>query len=47
MGFPTDVEVEGNGVVYSDNSGNMNLTYSFEIPLIGTQSIDCSIEMNK
>ena len=47
MGFPTDVEVEGNGVVYFDNTGNINLTYSFEIPIIGTQSIDCSIEMNK
>ncbi|MAO71195.1 MAG: hypothetical protein CMD02_01640 [Flavobacteriales bacterium] len=47
MGFPTDVEVEGNGVIYFDNTGNINLTYSFEIPIIGTQSIDCSIEMNK
>ena len=30
IGFPTDVEVEGNGVVYSNNSGNMNLTYSLK-----------------
>ena len=47
MGFPTDVVVEGNGIFSSDNTGNMNLTYSFEIPIIGTQTIDCSIEMNK
>ena len=47
MGIPTDVEVVGNGSISSDNTGNMNLTYSFEIPIIGTQSIDCSIEMNK
>ena len=47
MGIPTDVEVVGNGSISSDNTGNMNLTYSFEIPIIGNQSIDCSIEMNK
>ena len=47
MGIPTDVEIVGNGLISSENTGNMNLTYSFEIPIIGTQSIDCSIEMNK
>ena len=47
LGVPTDVQVEGSGSVSLENTGTMNLTYSFEIPLVGTQSIDCSIDLNK
>lgn len=47
LGVPTDVQVEGSGSVSLDNTGTMDLTYSFEIPLMGTQSIDCTIDLNK
>jgi len=53
MGFggPMDIDVEGSGVISSENSGNMNLTYSFDIeafpgfPL--SESLDCSILLTK
>ena len=47
LGFPLDVEVVGNGDVSLDNTGNMNLTYSFEIPVVGSYSIDCTVELSK
>ena len=47
LGFPLDVIVTGTGQVSSENTGYMNLTYSFDIPLVGNQSIDCSITMIK
>ena len=47
LGIPTNVEIEGSGLLSVDNTGTMNLTYSFEIPLAGTQSIECFIEMSK
>lgn len=47
LGFPLDVEIEGDGNVYLDNTGNMNLTYSFEVPVVGSYSVDCSVELSK
>ena len=47
----TDVDVEGNGIIFNESSGNMDLTYSFEVPVpvIGniSQSLDCSITLSK
>jgi len=47
LGFPLDVEIEGDGNVSLDNTGNMNLKYSFEIPVVGSYSVDCSVELSK
>mgnify|MGYP000616020394 CR=1 FL=1 len=47
LGFPLDVEIEGDGNVSLDNTGNMNLEYSFEIPVVGSYSVDCSVELSK
>ena len=47
LGFPLDVEIEGDGNVSLDNTGNMSLKYSFEIPVVGSYSVDCSVELSK
>jgi hypothetical protein len=47
LGLPIDVDVEGSGLVNLDNTGEMQLTYSFEIPLVGSQSINCDIILHK
>ena len=52
MGFgPMDIDVEGDGVIVTDISGNMDLTYSFEIEMIPgfplSESLDCSISLSK
>tara|TARA_B100001758_G_C18287448_1_gene545089 strand:- start:406 stop:1017 length:612 start_codon:yes stop_codon:yes gene_type:complete len=52
MGFgPMDIDVEGSGVIISENSGDMDLTYSFEVETIPgfpiSESLDCSIELSK
>ena len=52
MGFgPMDIDVEGSGIISSENSGDMDLTYSFEIETIPgfpiSESLDCSIELSK
>lgn len=47
LGFPLDVIVSGDGQISSANAGYMNLTYSFDIPLVGAQQITCSITMTK
>tara|TARA_B100000900_G_scaffold155607_1_gene132235 strand:+ start:1349 stop:1963 length:615 start_codon:yes stop_codon:yes gene_type:complete len=52
MGFgPMDIDVEGDGEIVTDISGNMDLTYSFEIEMIPgfplSESIDCSISLSK
>jgi len=47
LGVPLDVIVEGDGSVYLDSTGVMDLTYSFEIPLMGAQTIDCNILLNR
>jgi len=47
LGVPLDVEIEGDGNVYLDNTGNMNLTYSFEVPVVGSYSIECDIILSK
>lgn len=44
---PTDVNVEGNGIIESINSGSMSLNYSFDIPFVGSQSISCDIALNR
>ena len=49
MGFgPMDIDIEGDGVISSSTNGFMNLTYSFEIPIIGgEESLDCSLTLDK
>ena len=47
LGLPLDVEIEGDGNVSLDSTGNMNLKYSFEIPVVGSYSVDCSVELSK
>jgi len=47
LGVPLDVLIVGDGAVYLDSTGVMNLTYTFEIPIVGTQNIDCHITINK
>ena len=51
LGVTLDVDIEGDGTVYLDNTGVMDLTYSFNLPppldLLGSQSIDCAITLNK
>lgn len=52
MGFgPMDIDVEGNGKIKSSSSGEMDLTYSFEIAAIPgfpvSESLDCSIILVK
>jgi len=45
------IDVEGTGIIESSNSGNMNLTYTFEIEAIPgfpiEESLDCSIVLSK
>ena len=51
LGVPLDVLIVGDGAVYLDSTGVMNLTYTFTLPspldLLGTQSIDCAITLSK
>ena len=47
LGFPLDLDVEGTGQVSIDDTGSMNLIYSFEIPFAGTQVITCDIVLQK
>ena len=52
MGFgPMDIDVEGNGIILSDNNGSMNLTYSFAIDVIPgfpiSESLDCTIILSR
>ena len=51
LGVPIDVDVEGSGLINLDNSGEMELTYSFNLPppldLLGSQSISCNIDLYK
>ena len=52
MGFgPMDIDVSGSGFISSENSGNMNLTYSFDFDLIPgfpiSESLDCSITLTR
>jgi len=47
LGLPIDVNVSGSGLVNLDNTGEMELTYSFEIPLVGSQSVNCDIDLHK
>jgi len=52
MGFgPMDIDVSGSGFISSENSGNMNLTYSFDIDLLPnfpiSESLDCSITLTR
>ena len=46
-----DIDVLGSGFISSENSGNMNLTYSFDIDLIPgfpvSESLDCSITLTR
>ena len=45
------IDVEGTGIIESSNSGNMNLTYTFEIEAIPgfpiSESLDCSIALDR
>lgn len=47
MGLDFPVSVSGTGSIIDANSGTMNLTFSFDIPLIGTQSSSCEIILEK
>ena len=52
MGFgPMDIDVEGSGLIDAENSGNMDLTYSFDIEAIPgfpmSESLDCSILLTR
>ena len=45
---PMDIDVEGAGKIESENSGYMDLTYEFEIPLVGgTEELDCHLTLTK
>ncbi len=45
--IPTDVTVSGSGRIESKTAGSMDLTYAFEIPLVGAQNISCQIILSK
>ena len=47
MGLDFPVSVSGSGLIIDANSGTMNLTFSFDIPLLGTQSLSCEINLTK
>ena len=47
MGLDFPVSVSGSGSIIDANSGTMNLTFSFDIPLLGTQSLSCEINLTK
>jgi hypothetical protein len=52
MGFgPMDIDVEGDGKIKSSSSGEMDLTYSFQIEAIPgfpiSESLECSITLFK
>jgi hypothetical protein len=48
LGFPIDVVVSGSGKIESENSGYMDLTYEFEIPIVGgTEEVDCQLTLTK
>ena len=52
MGFgPTDIDVEGSGNIINANTGNINLTYTFEIETIPgfpiSESLECAIYLYK
>ena len=45
---PMDIDVEGDGKIESENSGYMDLTYEFEIPIVGgTEELDCHLTLTK
>ena len=50
MGFGYGYRRRGDGVIVTDISGNMDLTYSFEIEMIPkvplSESLDCSISLS-
>ena len=47
MGLDFPVSVSGTGSIIDASSGIMNLTFSFNVPLIGTQSSSCEINLTK
>ena len=47
MGLDFPVSVSGSGSIIDANSGTMNLTFSFDIPFVGTQSSSCEIILDK
>lgn len=52
MGFgPMDIDIEGNGLIDSSNSGNMDLIYSFDIEVVPgfpiSESLNCSISLSR
>ena len=47
MGLDFPISVSGTGSIIDANNGIMNLTFSFNIPLIGTQSSSCEINLTK
>ena len=48
LGFPIDVVVYGSGKIESESFGYMNLTYGFEIPIVGgTEEVDCQLTLTK
>ena len=47
MGLDLPVSVSGSGSIIDANSGTMNLTFSFDIPFVGTQSSSCEIILDK
>ena len=47
MGLDFPVSVSGSGSIIDANSGTMNLTFSFDIPFLGTQSSSCEIILDK
>jgi len=47
LGVPTNVEVSGDGKIESEDAGYMDLTYSFEIPILGSQSTSCYIILSR
>ena len=52
MGFgPMDIDIEGNGLIVSSNSGNMDLIYSFDIEVVPgfpiSESLNCSISLSR
>ena len=47
LGIPTDVQVSGNGKLESENTGYMDLTYSFDVPILGSQSTSCNIILSR
>ena len=48
LGFPIDVIVSGSGKIESENSGYMDLSYEFEIPIFGgTEEVDCQLTLTK